>query len=42
MANQERASRGLENPVVHDTDCAIKIAIDAMRALIKADKENKK
>ena len=39
VANQEREASGLENPVAHDTDMAIKIAIDALRKLIKADKE---
>lgn len=38
VANQERESVGLENPVVHDTDMAIKMAIDALRQLIKTDK----
>jgi uridine phosphorylase len=41
VANQEREAAGLENPVAHDTDMAIKIAIDALRKLIKADKELK-
>lgn len=39
VANQERESVGLENPVVHDTDIAIKVAIEALRQLIKTDKE---
>lgn len=39
LANQERAKRGLENPVVHDTDGAIRVAIQAIRNLIKKDKE---
>lgn len=39
MANQERAKAGLENPVVHDTDAAIRTAIDALRRLIRARKE---
>ena len=34
MANQERAKAGLENPVVHDTDLAIRIAVEAIRELI--------
>ena len=38
VANQERAKRGLENPVVHDTDVAIRVAIEGVRELIKADK----
>ncbi len=38
MANQEREKAGLENPVVHDTDLAICVAIEAIRKLIKEDK----
>jgi uridine phosphorylase len=38
VANQERAKRGMENPVVHDTDRAIKVAIEGLRELIKTDK----
>ena len=38
-ANQEREAAGLENPIAHDTDTAIKIAVDALKNLIKADKE---
>ncbi|MDD3337985.1 MAG: uridine phosphorylase [Lachnospiraceae bacterium] len=38
MANQERAKQGLENPVVHDTDMAIRTAVEAIRVLIKQDK----
>ena len=34
MANQERAKAGLENPVVHDTDAAIKTAVEAIRLLM--------
>lgn len=37
MANQERAKSGLENPVVHDTDAAIRTAIEAIRILIQED-----
>ncbi len=33
VANQEREKLGLENPVVHDTDSAIKIAIEAIKEL---------
>ena len=39
VANQERAALGMENPVVHDTDLAIQVAVEAIRNLIKADKE---
>lgn len=40
VANQERAKQGLENPVVHDTDLAIRCAIEAIKLLIKEDKNN--
>ncbi len=40
VANQEREKLGLENPVVHDTDMAIQVAVDAIRELIREDKEN--
>ena len=39
MANQERAAAGLENPVVHDTDAAIQVAIEALRELIREDQK---
>ncbi len=39
VANQERAKAGLENPQVHDTDCAIRVAVEAMKILIDADKQ---
>ena len=41
VANQEREKLGLENPVAHDTDMAIQVAVEAIRKLIKADQENK-
>ena len=41
VANQERESLGLENPVVHDTDMAIQVAVEAIRNLIKADQAEK-
>lgn len=37
MANQERAKAGLSNPVVHDTDVAIRTAVEAVRILIRED-----
>ncbi len=40
MANQEREKAGLDNPVAHDTDLAIRTAVEAIRELIKSDKEN--
>ena len=42
MANQEREKEGLENPVVHDTDMAIRVAVQAIRNLIKADQKAEK
>lgn len=39
VANQERAKLGLENLIVHDTDAAIRIAVEAVRELIKKDLE---
>lgn len=38
VANQERAKKGLENRQAHDTELAIKVAVEAMRRLIKNDK----
>ena len=38
VANQERAKQGLSNTQAHDTEDAIKIAIEAMRILIADDK----
>lgn len=38
VANQEREKLGMENPVVHDTDMAIKTAIEALRILIQKNK----
>ena len=35
VANQEREKQNLENPVVHDTDRAIKTAIEAIKILIR-------
>ena len=40
VANQERAKLGLDNPQAHDTDRAIRVAIGAIRELIRQDKEN--
>ena len=37
MANQTRAKMGLSNPIVHDTDGAIRTAIEAVRVLIRKD-----
>lgn len=40
MANQEREREGLSNPVVHDTDMAIRVAVEAIRKLIKEEQES--
>lgn len=40
VANQEREKQGLPNAQVHDTEIAIKTAIEALRLLIKEDKED--
>lgn len=42
MANQEREKLGLENPVVHDTDMAVRVAVEAIRNLIREDAEKNK
>jgi len=42
IANQEREKAGLDNPVVHDTDMAIRIAVEAIRRLIREDQEREK
>jgi uridine phosphorylase len=36
--NQERAKIGLDNPHIFDTDAAVRVAIEAIRNLIKSDK----
>ena len=41
VANQEREKKGLENPVVHDTDLAIRVVIEAVRNLIREDNKGK-
>lgn len=37
VANQEREKLGLKNPVVHDTDMAIQVAVEAIRQMIRED-----
>ena len=39
VANQERAAAGLPNPEVHDTDRAVRVAVEAMKKLISDDKK---
>ena len=41
VANQERAKAGLDNPMVHDTDLAIRTAVEAIKELIAQDRLNK-
>lgn len=41
VGNQEREKKGLDNPILHDTDTAIKVVIQGLRNLIKTDKEKK-
>ena len=38
VGNQEREAAGLSNPIVHDTEAAIKVAVEALRNLIKEDR----
>ena len=42
VANQERAKKGLPNKQVHDTDLAIRTAVEAIRILIRKDAEENK
>ena len=42
VANQERQKAGLDNPVVHDTDMAVRVAVGALRRLIAKDMEDYK
>ena len=41
VANQEREKAGLPNPVEHDTDAAVRTGVEALRRLIRQDKEEK-
>ena len=41
VGNQEREKLGMDNPIHHDTEVAIKVVIQGLRNLIKADKEKK-
>lgn len=42
VANQEREKLGLKNPVVHDTDMAIQVAVEAIRQMIREDQNQEK
>lgn len=39
VGNQEREKLGMENPKLHDTEPAIKVAIEGVRELIRLDRE---
>lgn len=39
VANQEREKQGLPNKQAHDTDCAIKVAVEAIRDMIAEEKK---
>ena len=39
VANQERAKKGLPNPQAHDTDSAVRTGVEALRTMIKRDRE---
>jgi len=41
VANQTRRALGLEDIQVHDTEAAIRVAVEALRKLIEQDKKNK-
>lgn len=38
VANQEREKEGLDNPVVHDTDMAVRVAVGALKKMIARDR----
>ena len=38
VGNQEREKLGLDNPIVHDTDVAIKTAVEAIKLIIEENK----
>ncbi len=38
VGNQEREKAGLENPILHDTDAAIRVAVEGVRNLIRSDR----
>ncbi|MCR4989268.1 MAG: uridine phosphorylase [Lachnospiraceae bacterium] len=38
VANQERAKKGLPNKQAHDTECAVKVAVEALRKMILDDR----
>lgn len=42
VGNQERNAAGLDNPIVHDTEAAINVAVQALRRLIAEDRKQSK
>ncbi len=38
VGNQERAAAGLDNPIAHDTESAVRTAVEALGKLIRADR----
>ena len=42
VGNQERDKRGLDNPIVHDTEAAILTAVEAIKILIAQDQSGEK
>lgn len=41
VGNQERNALGMENPIVHDTEAAITVGVEALKTLIREDLDNK-
>lgn len=41
LGNQERARRGMDNPIVHDTEIAVKTAVEALRILIQSERKSR-
>ena len=39
VGNQEREKLGMENPKLHDTEPAIKVAIEGLKVLIEEDRK---
>lgn len=39
VGNQEREKLGMENQICHDTEAPIRVSVEAIRSLIKADRE---
>ena len=42
LANQDREKLELDHPVVHDTDMAVQVAVEAVRNLIHSDREKRR